>query len=148
MSASFRSSVSTRGLAIARICGLRADCWCSSCQRCCATARTWLAAMCGNPGKLAHGWQPCAGYYRQYPLFYCTRTPRIRVRESELQYYSCTPVPGLGSATPGRVILRPYTPSTAGTKFSTIEAMLINLVLPQYLPWYSRRYSCVTAVLY
>jgi hypothetical protein len=31
--------------------------------------------MCGNPGKPAHGWQPCVGY----PLFYCTRTPRIRI---------------------------------------------------------------------
>ena len=46
----------------------------------CATARTWLAANCGNPGKPAHGWQPCAGY----PLFYCTRTPIIRVRVSEV----------------------------------------------------------------
>ena len=64
--------------------------------------------MCGNQGKPAHGWQPCAGY----PLFYCTRTPRIRVRVSEVP----RPVLGLGAATPGpRAGARyPYTPSAAG----------------------------------
>jgi hypothetical protein len=83
-----------RGLAIARICGLQANCWqllallrdsahmASSHVRKSRKAGTWLAAMCGLPAFLL-----------------CTHThnPGTRIRG--------TPVPGLGAATPGRVIL-------------------------------------------
>jgi hypothetical protein len=62
--------------------------------------------MCGNPEKPAHGWQPCVGH----PLFYCTRTPRIRVRVSEVPRYRA----GLCAATLGRVILTLRAPPDEG----------------------------------
>ena len=81
-------------LAIARICGLQANCWqllallrdsahmAGSHVRKSRKVGTWLAAMCGLPAFL---------------LYTHTQNPGTCIRG--------TPVPGLGAATPGRVIL-------------------------------------------
>ena len=90
----------TRGLAIARICGLWANCWqllamlrdsaqmAGSHVRKSRKAGTWLAAMCELPAFL---------------LYTHTQNPGTCIRG--------TPVPGLGARNPGARY--PYTPSAA-----------------------------------
>jgi hypothetical protein len=92
----------TRGLAIARICELRANCrqllalLCDSAHvagshvRKSRKAGTCLAAMCGLPAFLSYTH---------------TQNPGTCIR--------CTPVPGLGAATPGHVILTLRAPRAA-----------------------------------